>query len=179
MQWFQLVSGPASGYRYSRWRHFCRPPVYGSDVVGVNLAQSNSLPITLLAGKYPAVRSSTEVDVTQAYLTRLGLPDSAAHEVIGTDVELGAFRVLTRNFSVGLRWSSLEIVGVVNQQVGSGQFLAYPGLVATDVRWTAGGRANGDSDAPQSPYIGALVEADQLSGCRSGPQPDRRHRLLE
>ncbi len=139
------------------------PPIYGTNLVGVNLAQADSLPITLVAGKYPAVRSSTEVDVTRAYLTRLGLTDSEAHEVIGTDVELGAFRVLTRTFSIGLRWSTLEIVGVVNQQVGSGQFLGYPGLVTTDVRWTAGGRANGDSDAPQSPYIGALVEADQLS----------------
>jgi hypothetical protein len=137
-------------------------PVYGTNVVGVNLSQADSLPITLVAGKYPAVDSSTEVDVTQAYLTRLGLTDSAARNVIGTDVELGAFRVLTRNFNVGLRWSTLEIVGVVNQQVGSGQFLGYPGLVATDVRWTAGGRVNGDSDAPQSPYVGALVEADQL-----------------
>jgi FtsX-like permease family/MacB-like periplasmic core domain len=138
-------------------------PVYGTDVVGVDLTQVNSLPITLLAGKYPAVHSSTEVDATQAYLTRLGLTDSAVDEVIGTDVELGAFRVLTRTFRIGLRWSTVEIVGVVNQQVGSGQFLAYPGLVATDVHWTAGGRANGDSDAPLSPYIGALVEADQLS----------------
>ncbi len=139
------------------------PPTYGTNLVGVNLAQVDSLPITLVAGKYPAERSSTEVDVTEAYLARLGLTDSAAHEVIGTDVELGAFRVLTRNFSVGLRWSTLEIVGVVNQQAGSGQFLGYPGLVAADVRWTAGGRANGDSDAPRSPYIGALVEANQLS----------------
>jgi FtsX-like permease family/MacB-like periplasmic core domain len=139
------------------------PPVYGTNVVGVDLGQVDSLPITLLAGEYPSLHSSTEVDVTGAYLNRLGLPDSAAHEVIGTDVELGAFRVLTREFRIGLRWSTLEIVGVVNQQVGSGQFLAYPGLVARDVEWTAGGRANGDSDAPQSPYVGALVEADQLS----------------
>ncbi len=139
------------------------PPVYGTNVVGVNLGQVNSLPITLLAGKYPAPRSTTEVDVTQSYVNRLGLTAGAAHEVIGTHVELGAFRVLTRNFRIGLRWSTLEIVGVVNQQVGSGQFLAYPGLVASDVRWTAGGRVNGDSDAPQSPDIGALVEADQLS----------------
>jgi hypothetical protein len=124
------------------------PPIYGTDVVGVNLAQVNSLPITLLAGTYPSAHSFTEVDATQAYLTRLGLTDSMADHVVGTDVELGAFRVLSRNFQIGLRWSTAEIVGVVNQQVGSGQFLAYPGLVTTDVHWTAAGRANGDSDAP-------------------------------
>ena len=139
------------------------PPTYQSNVVGVDLAAVNSLPITLLAGKYPSVHSSTEVDVTSDYLTHLGLTGSAAGEVIGTDVELGAFRVLSRSFSIGLRWSTVEIVGVVKQQVGSGQFLAYPALAAADEEWTAGGRANGDSDAPLSPYIGALVEADQLS----------------
>jgi len=139
------------------------PPTYGTNVVGVNLGRAESLPITLLAGKYPAADSGTEVDVTTDYLSRLGLRQGSADEVIGSDVELGAFRVLARNFRIGLRWSTVEIVGVVNQQVGSGQFLAYPGLVASDSRWTAGGRANGDSDAPLSPYIGALVEADQLS----------------
>ena len=132
-------------------------------MVGVDLADSTSLPITLLAGKYPAVGSSTEVDVTPKYLTRLGLNNGAAGEVLGTDVQLGAFKVLSRGFRIGLRWSTVEIVGVVNQQVGSGQFLAYPGLVASDVSWTAAGRANGDSDAPRSPYIGVLVQADQLS----------------
>jgi hypothetical protein len=30
------------------------PPIYGTNLVGVNLAQANSLPITLVAGKYPS-----------------------------------------------------------------------------------------------------------------------------
>jgi putative ABC transport system permease protein len=138
-------------------------PIYRNDVVGINFSQAASLPISLVTGAYPSPRSMNEVDVTPGYLTSLGLASGAAREVIGTDVELGAFRVLDRNFRVGFRWSTVEIVGVVNQQVGTGQFLSYPGLVASDVRWTAAGRANGDSDAPTSPYIGALVEADQLS----------------
>jgi FtsX-like permease family len=138
-------------------------PVYRDNIVGVDLAQGSSLPITLVAGKYPADGSSTEVDVTPDYLTRLGLGSGAADEVVGTDVEFGAFKVLTRNFRIGFRWSTVEIVGVVNQQVSSGQFLAYPGLVASDAGWTAAGRANGDSDAPRSPYVGVLVQADQLS----------------
>ena len=138
-------------------------PIYRNDVVGINFSQAASLPISLVTGAYPSSRSMNEVDVTPGYLTSLGLGIGAAREVLGTDVELGAFRVLDPNFRVGFRWSTVEIVGVVNQQAGTGQFLSYPGLVASDVRWTAGGRANGDSDAPTSPYIGALVEADQLS----------------
>ena len=138
-------------------------PIYRNDVVGINFSQAASLPISLVTGEYPSPRSMNEVDVTPGYLTSLGLGSSAAREVIGTDVELGAFRVLDPNFRVGFRWSTVEIVGVVNQQAGTGQFLSYPGLVASDVRWTAAGRAEGDSDAPTSPYIGALVEADQLS----------------
>ena len=101
--------------------------------------------------------------MTPNYLTRVGLGDGAAHEVIGTDVELGAFKVLTRGFRVALRWSTVEIVGVVDQQAGSGDFLTYPSLVASEFRWTAAGRPNGDSNAPQSMYTGALLEADQLS----------------
>ena len=138
-------------------------PIYRNDVVGINFSRAASLPISLVTGEYPSSKSMNEVDVTPGYLTSLGLGIGAAREVIGTDVELGAFRVLDPNFRVGFRWSTVEIVGVVNQQAGTGQFLSYPGLVASDVRWTAAGRAKGDSDAPRSPYIGALVEADQLS----------------
>jgi ABC-type antimicrobial peptide transport system permease subunit len=144
-------------------RDSSRSPIYRNDVVGINFSQGASLPISLVTGAYPAPRSMNEVDVTPGYLASIGLGSDAARTVIGTDVELGAFTVLDRNFRVGFRWSRVKIVGVINQQVGSGQFLSYPGLVASDVQWTAAGRANGDSDAPTSPYIGALVEADQLS----------------
>ena len=136
---------------------------YGDNVVGADLSQVSSLPVSLLAGNYPSVNSTTEVDVTPNYLTRVGIGDGAAREVIGTDVELGAFKVLNRQFRVALRWSTVEIVGVVDQQAGSGDFLMYPGLVAAEFRWTAAGRANGDSNAPQSMYTGALVEADELN----------------
>jgi hypothetical protein len=137
-------------------------PIYGSNIVGADLSEVGSLPVSLLAGNYPSLNSTTEVDVTPNYLTRVGLGVGAAHEVIGSDVALGAFKVLDREFRVALRWSTVEIVGVVDQQAGSGEFLTYPNLVASDFRWTAAGRANGDSDAPQSLYTGALVEADQL-----------------
>jgi hypothetical protein len=138
-------------------------PIYVNDVVGVNLDHLSSLPISLLVGNYPSTGSTTEVDVTSDYLKHLGLTNASAREVIGTDVQLGAFRVLGGHFRVGLRWSTLEIVGVVNQQAGSGEFLTYPNLVEADFSWTAAGRVNGDFGAPRSVYAGVLIEADQLS----------------
>jgi ABC-type antimicrobial peptide transport system permease subunit len=166
-----IVSPPAKPPAGSHLGGGLSVPTYEDNIVGVNLARSSSLPISLVAGNYPAVGSKSEVDVTTGYLTHLGLGAAAVDEVIGTDVEIGAFKVLSPDFRIGLRWSTLEIVGVVDQQAGSGDFLAYPGLVTADVEWTAGGRINGDTDAPQSPYVGVLVEADQLShvdGVRSG-----------
>jgi ABC-type antimicrobial peptide transport system permease subunit len=138
-------------------------PTYEDAIVGVDLNSVPSLPVSLLAGTFPSSGSTTEVDVTPSYLTHVGLSAGAAHEVVGTRLELGAFRVLTRDFQVGLRWSTVDIVGVVNQEAGAGDVLAYPGLVLSDFRWTAAGRANGDEDAPTSPFTAAIVQADQLS----------------
>jgi hypothetical protein len=136
---------------------------YGDSVVGVNLTDRSSIPVSLLVGTYPATSSTTEVDVTPDYLSHLGLTESQGRETIGTDVEVGAFRVTGPGFRIALRWTTAEIVGVVQQQAGSGQIVAYPGLVHADFAWTAAGRALGDRDAPTSPYAAVLVEADQLA----------------
>ena len=146
---------------------------YDDRIVGVDLANTARLPVTILAGGFPAPGSQTQVDVTQGYLNHLGLSDSQAGEVLGTDVRIGAFRLfgpgpgasLTRDpgFALGWRWTTAEIVGVVDQQAGPGQILAWPALVNRDFEWTAAGRAAGDSDAPTSPYAGALVASDQLN----------------
>ncbi len=136
---------------------------YGDSIIGVDLNNPSSVPVSLLAGNYPARGSTTEVDVTQSYLGHLGIAESDAREVVGTDVDIGAFSVIGRGFQIGLRWTTAEIVGVVNQQAGSGQILAYPKLVLTDSAWTAAGRAFGDRDAPRSPYAALLVGADQLA----------------
>jgi len=138
-------------------------PPYGANIVGVNLGQVSSLPVSLLVGKYPSPGSLTEVDVTQSYLAHLGLAQNQGEKVIGTDIELGSYEILSHRFSIGLRFDDVEIVGVVDQQAGSGQIVAYPSLVLGLFDWTAAGLVNGDRDAPQSPYAAALVEADQLA----------------
>ncbi|MCU1490306.1 MAG: cell division protein FtsX [Acidimicrobiaceae bacterium] len=138
-------------------------PAFDDSIVGINLSDRSSIPVSLLAGTYPSPRSTTELDVTLSYLSHLGLGQQQASEIVGTDVEIGAFSVVARGFRIGLRWTTAEIVGVVTQQAGSGGLLTYPGLVRADFAWTAAGRAFGDSDAPKSPYVAALVQADQLS----------------
>ena len=50
---------------------------YQSRIVGADLANLSALPITLLAGAIP-VSGTAEVDVSEGYLQRLGLPDSRA-----------------------------------------------------------------------------------------------------
>lgn len=142
-------------------------PEYGSQIVGVNLSNLGNLPVTLSAGRLPSYGSSTEVDVAAGYLSHLGLDAAKAHEVIGTTVEVAAFRLLPsevagQRFAAGLRWSRLKIVGVVDQQASPGDLLVWPPLVQADSAWTAAGRQAGDSDAPTSPYAGALVVADQF-----------------
>ena len=131
-------------------------------IVGVNLRDVNSLPVSLITGQFPAPGSTTEIDVTSGYLGNLGLAQTQAREVVGTDVELGEYRV-GRGFSIALRWTTAEIVGVVDEQAGSGELLGYPALVQAEFNWISAGRAFGDSDAPTSPYAGAVIEADQLS----------------
>jgi hypothetical protein len=135
---------------------------FGENIVGVNLSHVGSLPVSLLAGAYPAPNSTTEVDVTGGYVSRLGLPQSARTKVIGTQVEIGAFRRVDPDGQIGLLWRTVTVVGVVEQQAVDGEFLAYPGLAIAAFNWTLAGRADGDIDESSSLYAGALVQADQL-----------------
>jgi ABC-type antimicrobial peptide transport system permease subunit len=47
-------------------------------IVGVNLRQLGNLPVSLLSGRFPAVNATDQVDVTQDYLSHLGLAKSKA-----------------------------------------------------------------------------------------------------
>ena len=51
-----------------------------TQLVGVNLHQLGNLP-ALLAGRFPAVDATNEVDVTQNYLTHVGLAKTQAAAV--------------------------------------------------------------------------------------------------
>jgi len=142
-------------------------PEYDNNIVGVDLSKVSNLPITLSAGRLAKSGSTTEVDVSEDYLSHVGLSAAQAREVIGSEVEIAAFRLLPsalpgQRFAAGLRWNRLQVVGVVAQQADPGDLLAWPALVQSDSAWTAAGRQVGDADAPTSPYSGAVAVADQL-----------------
>jgi hypothetical protein len=144
--------------------------------VGVNLLQLGNLPVSLLSGRFPAVNATDQVDVAQDYLSRLGLAKNKAAEVVGSRIMIGARRfagtetVGNPGFEaavVGYRWTTATVVGVVQQEAAPGDVLAWPPLAQKDFDWVESGRALGDTDAPTSPYVQALVVADQLANVES------------
>jgi ABC-type antimicrobial peptide transport system permease subunit len=126
------------------------PPVFGAEahglgdpfpegVVGVDLRRADRFPISLIAGRLPAVRAGDEVAVTVGYLTRVGLDKSRAASVLGTEIELGAgpsssaLHLRGNPFGAGSigppagaagRWTRATVVGVVAQDAGPGDILA-------------------------------------------------------
>ena len=145
-------------------------------LVGVNLRQLGSLPVSLLSGRFPAVNATDQVDVTQDYLSHLGLSKSKAAEVVGTEIMIGSTRFAGTELDgasgrkvavLAFRWTKATVVGVVQQEAAAGDVLAWPLLAQADFNWVASGRALGDSDAPTSPYVQALVVADQLANVES------------
>jgi hypothetical protein len=131
---------------------------YSSRIVGADLADLSTLPITLLAGATP-VAGTDEVDVGEGYLHEVGLTQSRAGELIGTDIELGSERYSgysSDGFAEVYRWVTVEIVGVVDQQVGAGDVVGWPSLADSAWEWETG-------TAETAPYLAAVVVADQLS----------------
>ncbi|MGH7722172.1 MAG: ABC transporter permease [Candidatus Dormibacteria bacterium] len=145
-------------------RHLPRP--FSDNLLGVDLRAANQLPITLLAGRLPAVQSTSEVAVTAGYLDHLHLDAAHPERVLGTVVELGAPQVVDASQGVvRSRWTRAAITGVVAQNAGSGDILASQALVSTDRAWQLDG-VDGTSiglGLPQSPYSGLIVVADSLA----------------
>jgi hypothetical protein len=132
--------------------------------------------VSLLTGRLPAVDATDQVDVTQDYLSHLGLPKTKAAEVVGTQIMICSTRFAGtesegesgRKVAVlAFRWTRATVVGVVQQEAAAGDVLAWPPLAQADFDWVESGRALGDRDAPTSPYVQALVVADQLANVES------------
>ena len=148
-----------------------------TELVGVNLRQLGNLPVSLLSGRFPAVNATDQVDVSQDYVNHLGLPKAKAAEVVGTRIMIGSTRFAgtetadapegRRVAVVAYRWTTATIVGVVQQEAAPGDVLAWPPMAQQDFDWVESGRALGDSDAPTSPYVQAVVVADQLANVES------------
>lgn len=148
------------------------PGPFTENVVGIDMARVNDLPITVLAGRLPAPHSLTEAAVTVGYLSRLGLRKAYAPAVIGTEVDLGAPRAYqdTRP-RFRSRWTRTTIVGVVAQEAAPGQFIVPVEQTRAAREWTAaGGTGGGRVQIPTSPYDGLFVLAkglDEVSRVRA------------
>jgi ABC-type antimicrobial peptide transport system permease subunit len=137
---------------------------YLDTAVGVDFAQTTSLPITVLSGRLPAENAVTEVAVTEGYLDRLGLQRPQAAEVVGTELTLGAAQAVPDSDQIRARgrWQRVQIVGVVAQEAADGQLLASNQLVDTARAWTNAGVPDEDLGFDSSPYAGLFVVADGL-----------------
>lgn len=138
-------------------------PLFES-VLGVDLSQERSLPITVLSGRLPAPGSTTEVDVTLDYLQRVGVSKANAAAVVGTSVAIGAPRVFV--YSEGRRdralWARAQVVGVVSQEAGDGLVL-MPIQRAQNARaWSEAGAAF-QFGQQTSPYSALFVVARGLN----------------
>ena len=92
---------------------------FADRVIGVDLTRSELFPISLLAGRLPEATSTTEVAVTEGYLSHVGLDRSQAVRVLGTELELGS-----EGPGGASRWTRATIVGVVAQDAGPGDLVA-------------------------------------------------------
>lgn len=136
---------------------------YFDSMVGVDLGHASELPITVVAGHLPAADSQTEVAVTVGYLRHVGLTQSRAAEVVGTDLQLGAPRSFPGDEGQRVRgqWTRMRIAGVVAQEAGSGD-VVVPFALATAARsWE--GSDDAGFGAPGSPYSALFVVAAGLA----------------
>jgi putative ABC transport system permease protein len=138
---------------------------FGETAVGVDLRRVRQLPITVLAGRLPDPGSFTEIAVTEGYLTRFGLKRPDAKLVLGSELELGAPKVVPNSDGVSVRgrWTRAEIVGVVAQEAGSGQLLAPIDRINLDRTWTASGGPSDQFDVSTSRYSALFVVARGLN----------------
>jgi cell division protein FtsX len=142
-------------------------PIFSTSLVGADLGRAGTLPITLLAGRLPTIRSTTEVVVGEAYLDELGITQSRSPEILGSRIELISFAP-TFGEETMTRYVTVEIVGVVDQQMTAGDVVGWPQLV-DGVFAFEDPPVSGVSAGP--PIEGAVVIANQLtevSAVRSG-----------
>jgi ABC-type antimicrobial peptide transport system permease subunit len=135
-------------------------------LVGVDLAHTQDLPISVIAGRLPTPGSLREVSVSQAFLSRMHLTSAQANRVIGTSLEVAAPRVFP---TIGAEpdrglWIKPEIVGVVSQDAGTGALLGSLQLAKQQLGFAAAGPDPGGAlHVSASTYSGALVIARSLT----------------
>ena len=138
---------------------------YFESIIGTDLSHGDELPLTVLAGRLPAANAVNEAAVTDAFLTRVGVTNANAKALIGTQLMVGAPRVVTtgRERRFRARWTRIEIVGVVAQETADGLLLVPLETARTARAWTLAGDALDDLNVNPSPYTALSVVARGLS----------------
>ena len=137
---------------------------YVDNIVGVDMKEVATLPVSLVRGRFPAAGSLVEMAVTEGYLQRFGLTRVDADQVIGTEVQLAAPQAIRDGDEVRARgrWIRAQIVGVVAQEAGDGQILVPTEQIQVARTWSVAGVADDRFGTSSSPYTGLFVVADGI-----------------
>ncbi|HXM59171.1 MAG TPA: ABC transporter permease [Candidatus Dormibacteraeota bacterium] len=135
---------------------------FTDEMVGIDVAQASSLPVSVLAGRLPAAGSLTEVAATTDYLNKVRVDARHPRAVLGTRVVLSTPRVDAGD-QVHSRSFTGVIVGVVTQEVSEdGDFVVPLAQARLARQWAMGGVGGRDFPLPTSPYSGAMAVASGL-----------------
>jgi len=136
---------------------------FGDDVIGVDLRQAGSLPITLLAGRLPAPDSLTEVAAAPDFLTKMHIDSAHARRALGHEVVITSPRLAAgAGGTMRVRSYRAVVVGAVSQDVADGDFVVPLAQAQMGRQWVLGGAGNPGESPPTSPYSGAVVVASGL-----------------
>lgn len=140
---------------------------FGTTVVGADLSQSRNLPVTVLAGRLPKANSMDEVAVSQSYFDHVHANVNKPQQVLGTYVEIATPQLYdSASPKVRARWYQAQIVGVVAEQVESGDFLAPIRQTQAARQFELGGITDDNrfqfARDPNSAYSALVVVADSL-----------------
>jgi putative ABC transport system permease protein len=133
-------------------------------IIGTDVTQLGSLPVTLLAGRMPAADSLTEVAATTDYLDKLQIDSAYPRAALGHEVVLTSPRIAPGEQGMGQgRSYRAVIVGVVSQDLTDGDFIVPLPQVRLSRQWEEGGAGSRDFPLLPSPYVGAVVVASSLA----------------
>ena len=139
-------------------------PIFDS-AIGVDLSRVNQLPIAIVAGRLPDPGSQTEIAVTVDFLQRIGVTNTNAKAIVGTQVTMGAPRLF--NSGIGrrsrVRWTHAQIVGVVSQDAGDGLYVVSLELARAARAWSTAGAPIDALGPSPSQYSTLFVVAHGLN----------------
>ncbi len=153
---------------------------YFDTMVGADFKRAGDLPVAVLSGRLPQAGSLTEAAVTLAYLRRLGLPKARAADVVGSEIQVGAPRAFSGGETrVRGRWVRLQIVGVVAQELGTGDLVVPIQQAKAAREWALAGVDPARFDLPTSPYTALVRRRGRARPRAAGASGHHRCRLLD